>query len=238
MRARVTVANRSGRLLPFDYQYALASALYRRLAAADPDLAAKLHSRPGFRHYCFSHFLGDGIRTAERGLRFEQAVFHISSPDPEFLRPFVEGLLSHPEMEVARVKLAVESVEIVSQPTLRRLERLRTLSPILVKTARESGGQLVEWELYPSDGKFYDNLHRNLVERFEDFHGRPPTEDVFEIREVHWTKPKRMTIAGTPRRCTMMDFTLEASEELMQFGYDAGFGEKQAMGFGCVGVRE
>jgi CRISPR-associated endoribonuclease Cas6 len=31
---------------------------------------------------------------------------------------------------------------------------------------------------------------------------------------------------------------LEASPELVKFAYDAGLGEKNAMGFGCLGVVE
>jgi len=33
-----------------------------------------------------------------------------------------------------------------------------------------------------------------------------------------------------------MKITLEASPELIGFAYDAGLGEKNAMGFGCVEV--
>lgn len=76
----------------------------------------------------------------------------------------------------------------------------------------------MEWELYQSDGEFYE---------------RPPAADIFEARKVNWTKSKRMTIAGTPRRCAMMKFTLEASEEFMRFACDAGLGQKQALESGC-----
>ena len=80
MRARVAVANRSGRVLPFDYRYAFAPALYGRLAAADPDLAARLHERPAFRHYRFSHLLGPSIRAEGAGFGWSVRLFHCPLP--------------------------------------------------------------------------------------------------------------------------------------------------------------
>ncbi len=44
-----------------------------------------------------------------------------------------------------------------------------------------------------------------------------------------------MNIAGSHRRCALLSFEAEGHSSLLDFGYDAGFGEKTAMGFGCVG---
>ena len=33
-----------------------------------------------------------------------------------------------------------------------------------------------------------------------------------------------------------MDIYLSANPELLEFAYDAGLGEKNAMGFGCLGI--
>jgi CRISPR-associated endoribonuclease Cas6 len=35
-----------------------------------------------------------------------------------------------------------------------------------------------------------------------------------------------------------MTFEVEANPELIAFAYNAGFGEKNAMGFGCVDIVE
>ena len=114
---------------------------------------------------------------------------------------------------------------------------MRTLSPIYVKTKRiTKEGKLKETDLYPTNGKFHENLHQNLVEKYKAYYGKKPKNDHFEIVEIHTHKEKRNKIKGDYRRCTEMIFDIQGSKELLQFGYEVGFGEKNAMGFGCVEV--
>ncbi len=47
-------------------------------------------------------------------------------------------------------------------------------------------------------------------------------------------EPKRIKISEGYRRCNLMSLRIQASPELLKFAYDAGLGEKNAMGFGCV----
>jgi CRISPR-associated endoribonuclease Cas6 len=222
--------------LSYDYQYALSSVIYAKIRCARKDLAARLHASKGFKFYSFSNLILTRPRFTTQGLKFENADLVVSSPDKEFITTFAEGLLSSPSFTLMRRRFIVESLEVMASPQLGNKEVLRTLSPILVRTLREEDGEKKEWELYPSDGKFYDNLHRNLVERYTAFYDEPPLEDIFEVTRILDVKPKRVTIDGTPRRCTHMTFELNASIELMRFAYDAGLGERQGMGFGCVDV--
>lgn len=78
---------------------------------------------------------------------------------------------------------------------------------------------------------------RNLVERFSEFYGRAP-EDRFDVIETANIKPKRIKIADSFRRCNLMSLRIQASPELLEFAYDGGLGEKNAMGFGCVDVLD
>jgi CRISPR-associated endoribonuclease Cas6 len=54
--------------------------------------------------------------------------------------------------------------------------------------------------------------------------------------DVKDVKPKRISIGNSFRRCSLMKMEVEASPELIGFAYDAGMGEKNAMGFGCADV--
>ncbi len=62
--------------------------------------------------------------------------------------------------------------------------------------------------------------------------------DYFEVVETKDIKPKRIKIADSYRRCNLMSLRILASSELLKFAYDAGLGEKNAMGFGCVDIIE
>jgi len=240
MRAKIFVKKVSKGPLPFDYQYALASMLYGKLALGNIRLANESHSHQGFKFYNFSNLVIPNRHRSCKGLAFEDAHFILTSPDVEFVRSFAEGLLQEPNFHLYDQNFILTKIEILEQKKLPSPSTFRTISPVFIKTLREENGELKEWELYPTDGKFHENVHKNLVERYTEYHGVPPKQDHFHLTRVRDFKGKRILIGSgektTPRRCSLMTFDLEASPELLNFAYDAGIGEKSAMGFGCVEV--
>lgn len=242
MRCRVSVRKISLDPLHYDYQYGLASMLYSKLSTSNIELANEIHSKRGFKFYTFSNLiLGEKI-PAKSGLNFRTAHFFLSSPDPEFIRSFAEGLLLEPEFFLGnnedRVRFVIERIEVLPSIRFSDTCTFRTLSPIYLKTLRKDDDKLVEFDLYPKDSKFHENLHKNLVARYEEFYGSKIDKDFFEVISIPRFKPKRIKIENNYRRCSLMDFYLSANPELLQFAYDAGLGEKNAMGFGCVDVLE
>jgi CRISPR-associated endoribonuclease Cas6 len=238
MRIKVTVQKASSNPIHYDYQYGLASMLYRRLATADVELANETHSHGGFKFYTFSNIVTEDRLPASNGLNFTKGHFLISSPDPKFIKSFAKGLLAEPEFILGKGDLKadflMEQIEVMDKPHLPDECIFRTLSPIYIKTTRKNQGQIVEVDLYPKDAKFYENLHRNLVARYEEYHGHKVEHDHFDVISVDNVKPKRISVGSDKRRCSLMTMTLQASPELLSFAYDAGLGEKNAMGFGCV----
>ena len=239
MRGKITVRNLSNHPVNFDYQYGLASMLYFKLAGADVKLANETHSHQGFKFYTFSNLILMNKRHDKSGLCFERAFFILSSPDDRFIKSFTEGLLQQPEFYLdgprGRAGFVIERIEILKEPNFGDECWFKTLSPVYVKTIRKENGGMREIDLYPTEPKFYENLHRNLVERFSGFYGKAPA-DHFDVVETSDIKPKRIKIAKSYRRCSLMSLRLQASPELLKFAYEAGLGEKNAMGFGCVEV--
>ncbi|QLC50677.1 CRISPR-associated endoribonuclease Cas6 [Methanolobus zinderi] len=241
MRCKITIRKTSSNPIHYDYQYGIASMLYKRLANANISLANELHSHQGFKFYTFSNLVIEDRIKAKQGLNFTRAHFFISSPDSEFIRSFTEGLLMEPEFYLGKGKKAnfiIESAEVLPQKDFSDTCKFTTLSPLYVKTMRKKDGKLAEFDLYPKDAKFYENLHTNLTSRYEQYHGKKVEQDFFEILDVKNFKPKRVSIGNSFRRCSLLTMKLEASPELVKFAYDAGLGEKNAMGFGCLGVVE
>ncbi|VVB86511.1 Putative CRISPR-associated endoribonuclease-like protein Cas6nc [uncultured archaeon] len=211
--------------------------LYFKLADADVTLANETHANQGFKFYTFSNLILMNRFRSESGLGFEKAYFILSSPDDRFIKGFAEGLLNKPEfyLDGARGKagFVIERIEILEEPSFNDECRFKTLSPIYVKTMRKENECLKEVDLYPTEPKFYENLHKNLADRFREFYGSTPV-DRFDVIETAGIKPKRSRIAGSCRRCSLMSLRIQASPELLKFAYDAGLGEKNAMGFGCM----
>lgn len=236
IRSKISVKKISKRSLAYDYQYWLASMLLDRLDRADGQLADFLHSHTGYKFYTFSNLILEDRRRAKDGLQFDNAHFFLTSPDKKFIRGFASGLLQQPEFYLGGSDLVVRSVEILERKEIPGNCRMKTLSPIYVKTRRKVGGKLKDWDLYARDAKFHENLHRNLLSKYAEYYGKEPESDHFEITDYHYFKPRRFTIAGDNRRCSELAFDVQGGEELLRFGYEAGLGEKNAMGFGCVEV--
>lgn len=236
MRAKISISNPSEKPIPYDYQYAMASMLYHRLAEGNVELANEIHSHQNFKFYTFSNLVLQGKREDVRGLAFREADFILTSPDPLFIKSFAEGLLSKPEFHLGSINLYINEIRILPQMSIRDECLFKTISPVYIKTKRRVDDKLQEWDLYPKDGKFYENVHKNLLERYEEFFKTKLDDDFFEITDISDFKGKRIKIAGSYRRCSLMIFKINGSPELLKFAYDAGLGEKNAMGFGCLEV--
>ncbi|MDW7726941.1 MAG: CRISPR-associated endoribonuclease Cas6 [Candidatus Methanoperedens sp.] len=240
MRSKITITNFSGKQIGYDYQYGIASMLYHKLAESDIRLANELHSHQGFKFYTFSNLFLEDRKYCKTGLDFGRATFFISSPDGRFIRSFAEGLLMKPDFFLqgmeGRVDFGIERIEVLASPDLGEECFFRTISPVYVKTMRKDNGVLKEIDLYPSDPKFYENMHNNLRDRYTEFYGAPPDKDYFDVVGTSGIKPKRIKVSGNFRRCTLMNLEIQASPELLRFAYDSGLGEKNAMGFGCLDV--
>ena len=239
MRFKVIIRKMSPGPLHYDYQYGLASVLYKRLAIANKTFANEMHSHQGFKHYTFSNLNIEDWIPDQNGLNFNKAHFIISSPDTEFIGNFAKGILSSPDFYLSnqdrKVEFMVESIEMLSKINFTDHCTFRTLSPVYVKTQEKVGDKFTEEDLYPMNSKFYENLRANLVERFEEFYGQKIDSTFFEAKVTDFKK-KRVTINNSYRRCSLMDIVLKADPRLIEFAYDAGLGEKTAMGFGCIDI--
>ncbi len=237
LRAKIEIEKISTEPLAYDYQYLLASMLLHRLKSAKGELSSFLHSHTGYKYYTFSNIILEDRIKHNGGLQFSKGYFYISAIDPDFIEGFVTGLLQEPEFILGRVKFSVKTVSILRKQEIPNKCTMKTLSPIYVKTNRlDDKGNLKEWDLRPQDQKFHENLHKNLCNRYYKRYGRKPKEDHFEITKIHHLKERRNKIKNSYRKCTELKFDVQGSQELLQFAYEVGLGEKNAMGFGCMEV--
>ena len=239
MRARINFSNLDGKKISYDYQYKLASVIYRKLGERSPEIAEKQHSKHGSRIYTFSGLLSDKVDLKPDGIVFHEGYFVISSPDSELISNAVESFLDKPLFEISGEKVAgrfeVEKAEVLKPPVIGNEGTFRTLSPVYLKTIRQVANTKKEFDLFPNEPKFYERLHFNLISKFELFYNRKPV-DHFDTLGINETKTKRVKIGDTYRRCSLLKITFEGSQELLKFAYDAGIGEKTAMGFGCLDI--
>jgi len=234
--------------LPLDYQYAVASLIYATLGSASTEFAAKLHDTGyqadgrSFKLFTFSRIRTLDARVVNDTLLLEspEIELQISSPVAEFIKHLVSGLSKHETFRIATGSFRIAHAELVLAPGFKDRMAFRALSP-LTETIRAG-------EQHPSFLTLADNwsevMQRNLLRKYEVLHGRQPDDTRFTFS---WDnnyiagaerRGKRLSvlrdIRGTKIRGWLAPFTVAGSRELIELGYEAGFGARNSMGFGMA----
>jgi len=213
--------------------------IYNKIA--NKDLAAKLHQTKNYKFFTFSELQIMKRKPLKKYLIAEngELSLYISSPDEEFIKSLVEGFLTNPQINLLKNKIWIEKVSLLKKPKIKKRMKFKTLSPIITRTLKEENGKLKQWDLNPADLKFYENLQKNLLNKYIAFHGEYKGDEYIKITpEQQSIKRKRISIpkedAETYHRAYHMRFEIEADPGLIEFAYDCGLGEKNSMGFGMV----
>jgi CRISPR-associated endoribonuclease Cas6 len=237
MRVKLKFKTEKGAVIPFNHQYYLSSAIYNILNSADRSYSKKLHNYRGYKFFTFSLLNVPKRDVDKNGIITKNGIvyLHISSPNSEFLTNFIKGLLKSDTegIFVGNVKLMPDSLTVEELP--KKFDILKTISPIYLKTVvdLENGDKRV-YDLLPNEEKFYENFKNNLKRKYEMFYNVKCDYDFnFEVLK---SKQKRVKIKNTFHRCSELVFKVEGDYELIKFGYDCGFGEKNSMGFGMCRV--
>ena len=202
----------------------------------DSDLSLSLHKPCAIKFFTFSKLMssrktlfGDQMKVEDR------LYFDFSSPKKEITIALVNGMLEKSNVKIANANFILEEVEVLQEPEIGNKETFLTLSPISVTTVEDEDGHKKIVDLYPREPKFYDNIRKNLIKKYTLLYEKEPENDDLEIK-VKKVKPKRIKIKNTFHRCSEMVFEAIGNKELLKIGYQAGFGERNSMGFGMVKV--
>jgi len=228
--------------LPWGYPEWLRGLAYRAMARGLPRVARQLHeegwSHPEGRRYkplTYSWLHGlepDGAGLWARGV----VTWWAASPIPAVMEALALGLLLEPEVRLGTYPLTVERIEVEPTPIFRDTVTFTTLSPITVSTGeRRADGRLVKRYLSPEEPGFVEALVENLRRKAAAFHGWS-IEGGVEIRIHPPYRSKLVRIHNTDIRGWQLSFTISGDPALIRLGYEAGFGEHNASGFGMVRV--
>lgn len=235
-------------MLPINYNHAVASLIYDTLGQASSDFAMRLHdegfSADGRRFKLFtfsrlalrrSHVRGDLLVLEDPTVSLQ-----ISSPVAEFVEHFVTGLFQSEIFNIAGARFTLLQAETLSAPLFTERMSFRALSPITESVRDEQGNVRF---LLPEDD-WSEVIRRNLLRKYQALYGHAPSDE-----RLRWTwdqsylaeaarRGRRASvltdIRGIKVRGWLAPFTVEGSRELIELGYEAGFGSRNSMGFGMA----
>jgi CRISPR-associated endoribonuclease Cas6 len=254
MRLELTFKTQIGSILPINYTYALSSFIYKTLQEANTEYSEWLHNQgyqlgnKQFKLFTFSELkLPKYQRYEDRFiLQGDTLSLTISFYADEAMKNFVTGLFEKQTFFIgdkkSRVDFKVVFVEVQSESIFKEKMRFRTLSPICISQHTE-GNKHASY-LSPIMENYGVLFFKNLINKFQ---AAKPNESTFNLQEMTFRlltkepKSRLIHIKGFSKEATKIrgyffDFELIAPSELLEFGFAAGFGEKNSAGFGCVRI--
>jgi CRISPR-associated endoribonuclease Cas6 len=249
MRVKLTLtALKRATALPLNYQHAVASLIYATLGQASSEFASRLHGEGfnadgrKFKLFTFSRLNTLGARLAGDRLLLEDptVTLQVSSPVGDFVEHFVSGLFQSETFEIAGARFRLAQAETLPAPDFAERMSFRALSPV---TESVGEGQKHPRFLSPEDD-WSEVIRRNLVRKYRALHGHKPagTRLRFTWDEAYFADAARRgrrpsvlaDIHGIKVRGWLAPFKVEGNVELIEIGYEAGFGSRNSMGFGMA----
>jgi CRISPR-associated endoribonuclease Cas6 len=246
------------RFLPFDYQYAMASAIYKLIATGDEAYSRFLHDEgfsagklKRFKLFSFSPLvLPRYTPWKDKGvfeLHGATLSFCVSFMADKAAEAFIKGMFIDQKLEIGdrfnMLHMEVTSIEAMQAPFFTTTMRYQCLSPLTIE--HREPGRPHDLYLPPDDPRFGELLIRNLISKCAALNMLTPANDIddgalrFELNSTYKSKLiaiKPYTREETKVRGFLFNFTLTAPDYMHEMGYYAGFGMNNAMGFGTTMV--
>lgn len=247
-------------VIPVNYQYPLSSWIYHTIAESNHEFADFLHNS-GFTggNKTYKLFTFSQLTFPLKGFRVEKDRLHILNGqcklDISFMVPaavehFIAGVFKNQHFTLAdqlsQTSFTVSSVEVLTEPLFNGSIKLRLISPMVI--GKQVAGRNTAEYLAPDHVDYIRILTDNLVHKYAAAlqAGLLPSTKVANgpeplIQSEVINTPRRWGItikANTPSQTKIIgytyDFKLSAPTDLIRTGYLCGFGEKNALGMGCV----
>lgn len=251
-------------VLPLNYQYPVSSWIYSRMYSGNSEFADWLHQsgyrleNKRFKLFTFSNFHVPRRQVA--GDRLTILSTHISLQLSFLMDPAVEnfviGLFLNQEMEIedrhSKARLYVETVESLPQPVFTASMKFKCLSPLCLSKTVDLNDHKQTRYLSPEAPDYRTYFFKNLMYKYMSLSQYVPgllapsvgdTERELGLELLNRPRSRLVTVkAGSPQQSRVRGyfyrFRLIAPPELLRFGYEAGYGEKNSLGFGCTEVMQ
>jgi CRISPR-associated endoribonuclease Cas6 len=249
--------------LSLNYNYSLASAIYKLLEFGSPQFSSFLHDigykQNGKSYKLFSfafHLENAKIEQRYFNLTSPNASIYISSPLIEdFIKNFVIGTFHSQRIEIYadynKTEFKILQAELVPPPEFKEQMKFTLLSPLVLSSYKSHNDKVGQhFFRYDDDVEeinrvFNANLmnkYKSIINKEYSGNGVILNWDADYIKKME-NEGKRISrkITVTKDLNNPIDiiainapFNLEGDAEIMKVGYECGFGEKNSMGFGLA----
>lgn len=137
---------------------------------------------------------------------------------------------------LSKITFTIARVERLETPDLTSA-KFKSISPLYISIRRDNG---TEMSISPETDSYGKLLFNNLLEKYQQFYGKAfegNPDYYFKLLEPSYSK-SIIVKAGSKQEYKLRGFStsflLETDPELLRIGYEAGFGQNNAIGFGMM----
>lgn len=205
--------------VPFNYQVALVGALHKWLGQNEHHDVISLYSLSWF----------TGGKSMKKHLDFPSGgVFFISSPDDEFIKQIMQGIVTDPEI---RFGMKVKEVMLQQTPEFGEKETFYLQSPVLIK--RKLADQ--QTKFYLARDPEANTLLTETIQHKLKVVGRDDLKlQIAFDPDYPKVKTKLVDYKGTLNKATYCPVTIEGDPEAIAFAWEVGIGNSTGIGFGAL----
>jgi len=267
VRVKITAITQEPAIIPFNYNYALHSAIYGLIEKSSIEYSQYLHDKgfinnainKRFKLFTFSNLFFTPAKIQKNGFnQVKEIHFIFSTPIEQSFEHLILGLFSDQAFYLSfsgkKTIFSVTRVEAMPEPEFKNDCSFLCLSPIAVATQREKPNGLPEQHyldyMNPDErGRFIENIKKNLINKYRTFYNKDYIDQDLEFefhfdityitrkqgrisKLIHFKKIDNNT--RTKIKGFEAPFKIIADPKLIKIGYDAGFGNDNGAGLGCV----
>ncbi|CCK79128.1 CRISPR-associated protein, Cas6 family [Desulfobacula toluolica Tol2] len=262
LRIKITAITNQPAFFPYNYQYAVHSALYSLIQESSANYSSFLHDKGYvkdginklFKLFTFSKLNFSPKNNGNGGFyKVSKIQFVFSTIMEKSMRHLILGIFSNQKMMLnlsgQRHFFDIVNVDIQEDCQFTNTEKFICLSPITVSSImiKEKGKRVQHFLNYmvPAErDHFVENLKKNLINKYETINNIPYENMKFPFQfhfENNYIVKRNGRISkliefknNIKVKAMEAPFYIEADPELIKIGYDCGWGEKNSAGFGCV----
>lgn len=220
--------------VPFNYNYQLQSAIYRKLSeigASDFWHDNGFGNINKFKAFSFGSLKGK-YEVKDNKILFEKSVlFEVRSPIFEFCDDLQRAIEHFPRFRLFDTELKVTNAAIFNKHINKNKVYFSTDTPITVYSSEDNGFTRYHT---PDEEEFYIGICNNFENKFEAIYRKPAEKimlrPVGEFRKVV-TRYKQTWITAYRGK-----LEVQASPESLEFLYNTGMGGKNSQGFGFLNL--
>ena len=168
------------------------------------------------------------------------------------IEPFILGIFKNQEFKIGdskgKVTIKTENISVLDLPAFKSGEKIvfSCLSPMLIAEPGKNNENFLSPDQKDFDKVFFKSLmfkYANLIKYASGASGAGLSGlNDLQFKLMGKPKPRSVKIkTDTPHQKSvkgyMFDFEVKAPRELMDIGYNAGFGELNHLGFGCCKIN-